>query len=71
MNVFCKELGIDYEDDAKLSKAYSDYKTDLSLMMIVAKSKEFENIRLREDETQEVRLILEKYWVFEEPLKKK
>lgn len=54
-----------------MNKAYSDYRSDLSLFMIVAKSKEFENIRIREDETQEVKLILEKFWVFEEPLKKK
>ena len=50
MNTFCKELGIMYEDNQKLTKAYQDYRTDLSLMMIVAKSKEFENIRIREDE---------------------
>lgn len=50
MFTFCKELGIHYEDEVKMTKAYTDYRTDLSLFMIVAKSKEFENIRIREDE---------------------
>jgi hypothetical protein len=50
MYTFCKELGIHYEDDVRMTKAYTDYRTDLSLFMIMAKSKEFENIRIREDE---------------------
>jgi hypothetical protein len=38
--------------------------------MIVAKSKEFDNIRVRDDESKEIREILKSYWVFEETLDK-
>ena len=34
MSIFCKEMGINFEDDSALQKAYHDCKTDLSLMMI-------------------------------------
>jgi|LakMenEpi03Aug12_release.lakeMendotaPanAssembly.Ray.scaffolds.fasta_scaffold6419716_1 hypothetical protein len=38
--------------------------------MIIAKSKEFDNIRVREDEISELREIIKKYWVFEENIDK-
>ena len=63
-------MGIVFEDDNAQQKAYHDCKTDLSLMMIIAKSKEFDNIRVREDETPEIREVLKRYWVFEETLDK-
>jgi hypothetical protein len=34
-------------------------------MMIIAKSKEFENIRIREEEINELRDVLKNKWVFE------
>ena len=70
MFIFCKEIGIIFEDDHIQQKAYHDCRTDLQLMMIVAKSKEFDNIRVREDESKEIREILKQYWVFEETLEK-
>ena len=65
MSIFCKEMGINFEDDSALQKAYHDCKTDLSLMMIIAKSKEFDNIRVREEEINEIRDVLKYKWVFE------
>ena len=65
MDDLCKEMGISFEDDNSLQKAYNDCKTDLSLMMIIAKSKEFENIRIREEEINELRDVLKNKWVFE------
>lgn len=65
MYIFCKEMGISFEDDNSLQKAYNDCKSDLSLMMIIAKSKEFENIRIREEEINELRDVLKNKWVFE------
>jgi hypothetical protein len=53
-----------------MQKTYDDYRSDLSLMIIVAKSKEFENIRVREDEQTEIRKLLKDYWIFEETLPK-
>lgn len=70
MYIFCKEIGIIYDNDAAQQKAYQDCRTDLQLLMIVAKSKEFDNIRVREDEIGELREILKHYWVFEETLQK-
>jgi hypothetical protein len=39
-------------------------------MMVVAKSKEFDSIRVREDEIAELREVIKRYWVFEETLQK-
>jgi len=39
-------------------------------MMIIAKSKEFENIRIREEEINELRDVLKNKWVFEQTLDK-
>ncbi len=33
----------------------------------MASCKEFENIKVREDETEELKYIIEKDWIFDEP----
>ena len=47
MEHFCNALHITITNDS--NKRY-DYKTDLQLLTILAESKEFENIRVRQEE---------------------
>ena len=40
------------------------------MFLIVAKSEEFDNIRVREEEVPEIRETIKQFWVFEETLQK-
>ena len=64
MEHFCKALHITISNETGNKKKY-DYKTDMQLLNILAESKEFENIRVRMEEFEELKGMM-KYWLLEE-----
>lgn len=45
-----------------------EYKSDLDILTILAKAKEFENIKVRQEEIPEIKKVVKQYWVLEEKL---
>lgn len=64
MEHFCNALHITISNDVSNKKRF-DYKTDLQLLNILAESKEFENIRVRMEEFEELKGMM-KYWLLDE-----
>lgn len=63
MQHFCNALHITIANDGT-NKRY-DYKTDLQLLNILAESKEFQNIRVRLEEFDELKGMM-KHWILDE-----
>lgn len=53
------------------NKGKHQYWTDLQLMQLVARAKEFEGIRVREEEQKELKEVIQDHWVFESTYKQK
>jgi len=68
MAMFCEKLGILTETNTT-SRNKDEYITEFKLLSIMAKAKEFENLKVRDDETMELRKVLREYWIFEETFK--
>ncbi len=68
MAMFCEKLGIMTENN-QTSKNKDEYITEFKLLSIMAKAKEFENLKVREEETHELKRVLREFWVFEETFK--
>lgn len=43
-----------------------ELKSDLGIMKIIAQAKEFENIKVRPEEMEELENLIKKHWIFEE-----
>jgi hypothetical protein len=57
------EPGEDYE---KYLKRRNDFKSDLDIWKIVSKAKEFEHIKLRPEEFDEIKKVVATSWVLPE-----
>lgn len=68
MAMFCEKLGIMTETN-QTTKNKDEYITEFKLLSIMAKAKEFENLKVREEETFELRKVLKEHWIFEEGFK--
>jgi activating signal cointegrator complex subunit 3 len=70
MDIFCKEFGISAEGNERtaeeLLEKKQSFKTDLDILKILAKAKEFDQIRMRNDELVEIKKIISRFWVLEE-----
>ena len=61
MDIFCKKFGINLEggeDEELLNEKRNEYKSDLSILKILASAKEFEDIKVRQEEIPEIKKIL-------------
>ena len=68
MAMFCEKLGILTENNQS-SKNKDEYISEFKLLSIMARAKEFENLKVRDDENFELRKVLREYWIFEETFK--
>jgi len=69
MNTFCKGLGIQLDNEEDMDeneKRRIELKSDLGIMKIIAQAKEFENIKVRPEEMDELENLIKKHWIFEE-----
>lgn len=65
MGHFCNALHIYSSDNVATMKKKFDYKTDLQILNILAECKEFESIKPRPEEMEELKELV-KYWFLEE-----
>ena len=68
MAMFCEKLGILTENNQS-SKNKDDYISEFKLMTIMAKAKEFENLKVRDEESFELKKVMKEFWIFEEGFK--
>lgn len=71
MNIFCQQFGISLEgneDVEDFMNKKNEYKTDLQILRILAQAKEFENIKLRNEEYAEIKKIHRNCWALDEQL---
>ena len=70
MDIFCKEFGISAEGTERTAEELLEkkmsFKTDLDILKILAKAKEFDQIRMRNEEMVEIKKIINNFWVLEE-----
>ena len=68
MDKICKEFKItfDQSDYNVQTTVKNDFISELRLFRVLANCKEFENIKVRDDETNELKFIEEKCWIFDE-----
>jgi len=65
MEHLCSSLNIFASDDQSIYKKRFDFKTDLDLLNILSKCKEFESISPRLEEMDELKLLT-RYWLLDE-----
>jgi activating signal cointegrator complex subunit 3 len=70
IDIYCKEFGItfdeeDVENEAEMKKRRNAYRSDLEILKILASAKEFEEIKTRPEEYEELRHVATKEWVLD------
>lgn len=68
MALFCEKLGILTETNQSM-KNQDENLSEFKLLTIMAKAKEFENLKVREDEIFELRKVNQEHWIFDENFK--
>lgn len=65
MKILCEEMKLSFDTNDNHRSRYFE-KTIFEMLKIVAKAKEFDQIRLRPDELKDIKKIFDDYWVFDD-----
>ncbi len=68
MSIFCRNFGFSVEGDdvEEARNRKGEYKSDLDLLKITSHAKEFEQIKIRPEEMDELKRLMNTCWILDE-----